>query len=943
LRRFTDEELLDDARRVLADLMPQDSEVQGDDGRWYIRRITPYRTHDDRIEGVVITFVDVADLKEAEEALSRLNAELEERVAEQTGELRTASLYARSLIEASLDPLVTISPEGRITDVSEATEQVTGRTRRELIGTDFSDYFTEPDAAQMGYRKVFADGQVRDYPLRIRHASGSTTDVLYNATIYRNEAGEVQGVFAAARDVTELKRAEAALREVNETLELRVAERTADLHESQHRLAVIVDSIADGFYALDRDWRFTHVNDAALRHMGKTREEIIDHKLFEVFPAVRGSVTETQYRHAMESGEPVHFESPSIIADVILEIHAYPGPENLTVLFRDITERHRLTTALREAHERAEWLARFPDENPNPVMRVSADGIALYCNRTSVEIPGWACQVGEQLSDPFLPLVERAMIERQEIQQDVELGGRYYLVAVVPIPGKGYANVYGRDITERKLTEDALRESEERLKRAQEIAHLGSWELDLIQNRLTWSDEVYRIFGLQPQEFGATYETFLERVHPDDCASVDNAYSGSLRDNRNTYEIEHRVVRKDTGEIRIAHERCEHIRDATGKIIRSVGMVHDITERVRAEKAVLQAKQEWERTFDAVPDLIAILDDHHHILRANKAMAERLGVAPQQCVGETCHKAVHGLDYPPDFCPHTLALADGQEHVEEVHEDCLGGDFLVSATPLTDELGRLIGSVHVARDITKRKQAEQILLERTAELEALNRELESFSYSVSHDLRAPLRAIDGYARSILKKQEDKFDEDTKRRFNDIRLNAKMMGQLIDDLLAFSRLGKKHISISKLDMDAVITDVWKELQTANPERNMKLILNSMPCGCGDRTLIKQVYFNLLSNAVKFTKFRDAAHIEAGGYTEGNEDVYYLKDNGVGFDMAYYDKLFGVFQRLHNPDDFEGTGVGLATIQRIVHRHEGRVWAEGKVDEGATFYFSLPRKG
>jgi two-component system sensor kinase len=152
-----------------------------------------------------------------------------------------------------------------------------------------------------------------------------------------------------------------------------------------------------------------------------------------------------------------------------------------------------------------------------------------------------------------------------------------------------------------------------------------------------------------------------------------------------------------------------------------------------------------------------------------------------------------------------------------------------------------------------------------------------------------------------------------------------------------------MSIAKLDMDAVIRDVWKELQTANPERDTKLTLNSMPVGYGDRTLIKQVCSNLLSNAVKFTKLRHPAHIEAGGYTEGNEDVFYIKDNGVGFDMAYYDKLFGVFQRLHNPDDFEGTGVGLATIQRIIHRHDGRVWAEGKVDEGATFYFSLPRKG
>jgi two-component system sensor kinase len=195
---------------------------------------------------------------------------------------------------------------------------------------------------------------------------------------------------------------------------------------------------------------------------------------------------------------------------------------------------------------------------------------------------------------------------------------------------------------------------------------------------------------------------------------------------------------------------------------------------------------------------------------------------------------------------------------------------------------------------------------------------------------------------ILKKQGDKFDEDTMRKFNEIRSSAQMMGRLIDDLLAFSRLGRKHMSMTKMNMDDLVREVWKELQVINSDRNMILTVNSIPPGYGDRTLIKQVYSNLLSNAVKFTKHKDAAHIEAGGYTDGNEAVYYIRDNGAGFDMAYYDKLFGVFQRLHSGDDFEGTGVGLATVQRIIHRHGGRVWAEGKLDEGAVFYFTLPQR-
>jgi len=227
-------------------------------------------------------------------------------------------------------------------------------------------------------------------------------------------------------------------------------------------------------------------------------------------------------------------------------------------------------------------------------------------------------------------------------------------------------------------------------------------------------------------------------------------------------------------------------------------------------------------------------------------------------------------------------------------------------------------------------------------LEDLNKELETFSYSVSHDLRAPLRAIDGYSRMILKKQEEHFDEETKRRFRAIRENVETMGRLIDELLTLSRLGKQEISNARLDMEGIIGNVWQNLLTSNPDRNMILRNEGVFPATGDPSLLREVFSNLLGNAVKFTRTRDIARIEVGSSREAEEVVYYVRDNGVGFDMKHYDKLFGVFQRLHSADDYEGTGVGLAIVHRIVSRHGGRIWAEGDVDKGATFYFSLPQK-
>lgn len=255
-------------------------------------------------------------------------------------------------------------------------------------------------------------------------------------------------------------------------------------------------------------------------------------------------------------------------------------------------------------------------------------------------------------------------------------------------------------------------------------------------------------------------------------------------------------------------------------------------------------------------------------------------------------------------------------------------------------------------DITERKQAEeeirsfnlkleQKVTERTQELAAANKELEAFSYSVSHDLRAPLRSIHGYMNIFSEEYGNTLDDEGKRLINTVLRNGQKMGQLIDDLLAFSQLGRKELTKSKVSIKDMVLSIWEEQKRTEKGRKIKFILNNIDEAFADQVTMRQVWTNFISNAIKYTKTKEEAIIEIGSEDRGNELVYYIKDNGAGFDMKYYDKLFGVFQRLHSFHEFEGTGVGLAIVQRVISKHGGKIWAEAEVNKGATFYFSLKK--
>jgi PAS domain S-box-containing protein len=367
-------------------------------------------------------------------------------------------------------------------------------------------------------------------------------------------------------------------------------------------------------------------------------------------------------------------------------------------------------------------------------------------------------------------------------------------------------------------------------------------------------------------------------------------------------------------------------------------------EELRRAQAELDAsRSRYYDLYDLAPVGYVTLSEKGMILEANLTAATLWGSARDHLAKRPLSHFILPADQDIFYRHHKLLFETGLPQAYEIRMLRQDGKTLWAqlATTATQDADGATVCRTVISDITDRKEAEEQLAENAAKLAEINQELEDFNYSVSNDLRVPLRAIAGFSRIILKTTGDHFDEETRRRFRVIMENVETMNRLIEDLLDFSRIGRRVVSKRSLDMEELVREVWQELLAANPGRKMILKLDNMPAASGDWSMIRQVWANLLSNAVKSTRKRNPAVIAAGSIVGDEGTVYYIRDNGIGFNMKFHDKLFGVFKRLHTDEEFEGTGIGLALVWRIIHRHSGRVWAEGEVDKGATFYFTLSK--
>lgn len=511
----------------------------------------------------------------------------------------------------------------------------------------------------------------------------------------------------------------------------------------------------------------------------------------------------------------------------------------------------------------------------------------------------------------------------------------------------------------RKRAEEALRESEEKYRELIENSLDVIYSVDAETEEFRYlSPSFERMLGYTAEDIrrmGGRIE-FLKETIGDEFTPMQSRFSRMKAGEEIPSGTSESWWISKSGERRYILDNWRAV-FKDGKLLYTNGILRDITERRRAEEELLYERMLLETLLDNTRDTVYFKDTEARFICMSKSLADLFSVTREEAIGKT--------DF--DFFKKDLAaekFADDMEVIrsgipvldkEEMASTTTDKNRWVSTSkfPWYGEDSRVIGLFGMSRDISERKRAEQEInklnaeleqraIERMAQLEASNKELEAFSYSVSHDLRSPLRAIDGFSRILIEEYNSILDEEGKRLLTVVRSNTKRMGQLIDDLLAFSRMGWKEMTHGEINMESLARSVFEDLKPTGGERTVEVAISQLPPAVGDEAMIRQVFVNLLSNAFKFTRNTARAVVQIEGRIDGGECVYSVRDNGVGFDMEYKNKLFGIFQRLHGQDEFEGTGIGLAIVQRIIHRHGGRVWGEGKVNGGACFSFALPVK-
>jgi PAS domain S-box-containing protein len=741
---------------------------------------------------------------------------------------------------------------------------------------------------------------------------------------------------------------------------------------SVYHLAAIVDYSEDAILSKSLDGFILSWNRGAERLYGYTAEEATGQHISLIVPPDRRHEVDA-FLAKVGSGENIeHYETVRVTKDgqkidVALALSpiydAWGQVAGVAVIARDITEQKRALRRLRSANQR---IAIILDSLTEAFFVFDRHWRCSYLNRAAGEMfekppealrarPVWelfpnAC--GTEFEKEF----RRAVSENKTVRLEAFLPGLHKWFECRCYPSEEGLSVFFTDVTERKVAEAALATSESRYRALTRALTSLVWRADEEGRYVAPQEEWERYTGQRwekHRDFGWT-----AAVHPEDLDYMLNVWRRARAEGA-VFHVEGRLWNAPSASYRYVVARAVPQCDAQGKIVEWIGTVTDIDDRRRAERAVRESREQFRLLLECLGEGIYGIDCDGRCTFINRAAAEMLGYSAEDVLGRDMHQLIqhHRADgslYPAVECPVMLAIRTGEQQRcdDEVLWRRDGAPFPVdySAYPLHD--GDVItGAVVAFTDITQRKRSEaaiRLLTEglerkvkqRTASLQEALEELESFSYSVSHDLRAPLRHINGFAELLQKKAGDTLDASGQRYAATIAGAARRAGEMVDELLSFSRLGRASLRKTLVNMNDVLEEAQQELANEAEGRIIQWRIADLPSVHCDRSLMRLVWQNLLSNAVKYTSKCEAAQIEIGAEPNGTEVRFYVRDNGVGFDMKFADKLFGVFQRLHRDEEFAGNGIGLANVKRIVGRHGGRIWADGAVGCGCEFSFTLP---
>jgi len=504
------------------------------------------------------------------------------------------------------------------------------------------------------------------------------------------------------------------------------------------------------------------------------------------------------------------------------------------------------------------------------------------------------------------------------------------------------------DVTEKKRVEAVLKNIDESHTMAINAANEPIYDVDFIHSTIRWNETYSAQFGDPPRKGKKIYDWWRGRIHPEDREKVQACINEARHSDRVRSTSEYRFKRRD-GSYAFIRDRFHISRDPEGKAIRMVGTILDITDQKRRESELELINFELEKhakvldqILSAFPDYIFLFDVNGTYAYVNDKGAALLGKKKEDIIGCSWRDLGLNAELTEELHPKIHQVIDENiivkgESKYNIRPDCRYFEYTlipVGSGPRPE------GIMCAARDTTEHRRKDEELQRRADELRETNKELETFSYSISHDLRAPLAAIKGISEMVISEYRDKMDENGRSFLELIKSNVVMMDELINGVLMLSRVSRQELTESRLEMKSIASEAYDRLKLASPGSKLEFSIREMPESVGDPVLVKQVFSNLISNAIKFSGKRRRPKIEVGGYRNLDFCVYYVNDNGAGFSMKDYDKLFAIFQRLHNESEFEGTGVGLAIVQKIIQRHGGRIWAESRVNKGAQFYFSLP---